>query len=201
MADSKKRSFHFLIIGDSGIGKTNLMLRFSDDNFVESQLTTIGIDYRRKTINIDDKEVSLNIWDTAGQERFKSITRSYYKNADGIILCYDITNSESFDHLYDWIMEIDSKKVGKEFEILIVGTKNDLESKRCVSHEKVRKFTETQRIDFIETSSKNMINVNEAFILLTKKLLKKNINNNLPEKNKLTNINTISKKKDKTCCQ
>jgi len=100
---SMKRDYDYLfklvLIGDSGVGKSCLLLRFADDNFTDSYISTIGVDFRFRTITIDKKTVKLQIWDTAGQERFRTITSAYYRGADGIIMVYDVTSSESFDHV------------------------------------------------------------------------------------------------------
>lgn len=98
--------FKLVLIGDSGVGKSCLLLRFADDNFTDSYISTIGVDFRFRTITIDDKIVKLQIWDTAGQERFRTITSAYYRGADGIIMVYDVTSSESFDHVEEWLSEV-----------------------------------------------------------------------------------------------
>lgn len=98
--------FKLVLIGDSGVGKSCLLLRFADDAFTESYITTIGVDFRFRTIEIDNKVVKLQIWDTAGQERFRTITSAYYRGADGIVMVYDSTDRESFAHIDDWLQEV-----------------------------------------------------------------------------------------------
>lgn len=119
-----------VIIGNSSVGKSSVLLRFSDDQFSESYLTTIGVDFRFKTLNIDGRKVKLQIWDTAGQERFRTITNAYYKGADGIVLVYDITNSASFEDIERfWLNEVESY-AEKDVELLLLGNKSDLADQR-----------------------------------------------------------------------
>merc|ERR1712083_1266763 len=123
--------FKLLLIGDSGVGKSCLLLRFADDIYTESYISTIGVDFKIRTVELDGKTIKLQIWDTAGQERFRTITSSYYRGAHGIIIVYDITDVESFNNVRQWLFEIDrfaSEHVNK----LLVGNKSDLDQKRCV---------------------------------------------------------------------
>ena len=123
--------FKLLLIGDSGVGKSCLLLRFADDTYTDSYISTIGVDFKIRTVDLDTKTIKLQIWDTAGQERFRTITSSYYRGAHGIIIVYDITDKESFDNVRQWLFEIDryaSENVCK----LLVGNKSDLGSKRAV---------------------------------------------------------------------
>lgn len=121
--------FKLVIIGNSSVGKSSLLLRFSDDQFNENYLTTIGVDFRFRTLTIDGKQIKLQIWDTAGQERFRTITSAYYKGADGIIIVYDVTNSNSFDDIEKfWISEVESY-AEKNVELLLIGNKKDLNNK------------------------------------------------------------------------
>jgi len=143
-----------LLLGNSTVGKSALMMRFSDDSFKASFISTVGIDFKMKTIVIDGKRVKIQIWDTAGQERFRTITKTYYRGAHGYILVYDITNQESFDNMKYWLGEI--KKNGNEgVPKIIVGNKCDLEEQRIVSTEEGSKFAQEKQIPFIETSAKD----------------------------------------------
>eukprot|EP01083_Nonionella_stella_P296069 1005903_1 len=154
--------FKFTIIGDSGVGKSCLMMRFADDTFNESFITTIGVDFRFRTINVDDKIVKLQIWDTAGQETFRSITRSYYRNTAGALLVYDITRRETFMHVSQWLT--DAKTHGSsDMTVMLVGNKCDLEHLRQVSTEEGQRFAQENGLLFIETSAKTSKNVEEAF--------------------------------------
>ena len=128
-----------MLIGDSGVGKSCLLLRFADDTYTESHISTIGVDFKIRTIQLEGKTIKLQIWDTAGQERFRTITSSYYRGAHGIIVVYDTTDSETFEHVKTWLHEIDryaSENVNK----LLVGNKSDLTSKRQVDTDAAKEF-------------------------------------------------------------
>jgi len=157
--------FKLLLIGDSGVGKSCLLLRFADDTYTESYISTIGVDFKIRTVELDGKTIKLQIWDTAGQERFRTITSSYYRGAHGIIIVYDITDVESFNNVRQWLFEIDrfaSENVNK----LLVGNKSDLVNKRVVTTETSKEFANSLDIPFLETSAKNATNVEEAFLTM-----------------------------------
>lgn len=155
------------MIGDSGVGKSCLLLRFADDTYTESYISTIGVDFKIRTIELEGKTVKLQIWDTAGQERFRTITSSYYRGAHGIIVVYDVTDNETFTNVKQWLQEIDryaSEGVNK----LLVGNKSDLEKK--VSFETANEFATQLSIPFLETSAKNATNVEQAFMTMAKQI-------------------------------
>merc|ERR1712051_1100361 len=127
--------FKLLLIGDSGMGKSSLLLRFADDTYAESYISTIGVDFKIRTIELDGKTIKLQIWDTAGQERFRTITSSYYRGAHGIIVVYDVTDQESFNNVKQWLHKIDGYGFSNVKKIL-VRNKSDLSGKRVVSTEK-----------------------------------------------------------------
>lgn len=157
--------FKILIIGDSGVGKSCLLLRFANDRFEHSFLTTIGVDFNIKTIEMDNKVIKMQIWDTAGQERFQTITRSYYRGSHGIIVVYDVTNADSFTNVKHWIRE--AQQYGNEnVNMLLVGNKCDLTADRFVSTEQGQAFAQSVGIDFMETSAKTSHNVDLAFIAM-----------------------------------
>ena len=158
-----------LVLGDSAVGKTSLLLKYTDDYFPTVYVSTIGVDYKTKIININDMNISLQIWDTAGQERFRSLAKSFMKDADGILFVYDITNKKSFDNIKNWIKR--TEDVNDSFQKIIVGNKNDLENKREVKKETLEKFCNTGNLKGIEMSAKLGINVNEAFNILTQLLV------------------------------
>lgn len=154
--------FKLLLIGDSGVGKSCLLLRFADDSYTESYISTIGVDFKIRTLNLDGKVVKLQIWDTAGQERFRTITSSYYRGAHGIIIVYDTTDMESFNNVKTWLSEID-KYASENVNKLLVGNKSDLVTKKVVDTQMAKEFADSLGIPFLETSAKNSTNVEEAF--------------------------------------
>jgi len=163
--------FKLVLIGDSGVGKSCLLLRFADDNFTDSYISTIGVDFRFRTVTIDKKTVKLQIWDTAGQERFRTITSAYYRGADGIIMVYDVTSAESFDHVEEWLSEVD-RYANENTQKLLVGNKADLIEDKQVSEETAQRFADKLGIPFIETSAKTATNVDAAFLTMAKELIK-----------------------------
>ena len=161
--------FKVLIIGDSSVGKSNILLRFSDNIFHDTFLPTIGVDFKIRNVKMGDQTIKLNIWDTAGQERFKTITSTYYKGAHGIILVYDITDRESFNNVNNWLAEV-KKHAGPHVVKLLVGNKCDLEQERVVTTKEGQDFADSLGISFLETSAKQRINIDEAFMTLTKQV-------------------------------
>lgn len=161
--DNKKLSnIKFLILGDSGTGKTNILQRFVDDTFNISFISTIGIDFKIKNMKFEDEEKRVYIWDTAGQERFRFITRAYYRGAMGTIIVYDITHRESFNNVEKWIKDIKSNS-SENMSIILVGNKKDLEDIREISYEEGIELSNKYGISFYETSAKNNYNIDEAF--------------------------------------
>lgn len=157
--------FKLLLIGDSGVGKSCLLLRFADDTYTESYISTIGVDFKIRTIELDGKTIKLQIWDTAGQERFRTITSSYYRGAHGIIIVYDVTDQESFNNVRQWLQEIDryaSENVNK----LLVGNKCDMTTKKVVDYTVAKQFADQLGIPSLETSAKNATNVEQAFMTM-----------------------------------
>lgn len=166
--------FKLLLIGDSGVGKTCLLFRFSDDAFNTTFISTIGIDFKIKTVEIDGKKIKLQIWDTAGQERFHTITTSYYRGAMGIMLVYDITQEKTFDNIAKWLRNID-EHASEGVERMILGNKCDMEDKRMVNKERGEGIAREHGIKFFETSAKDNINVEDAFMTLTQDILRKHL--------------------------
>jgi Ras-related protein Rab-1A len=165
--------FKILLIGDCGVGKSSIMTRFVDDSFTTTHISTIGVDFKIKTINSQGKIVKLQIWDTAGQERFKTITTSYYRGAQGIIICYDITNLESFQNVKMWIDECE-KYANPNVQIIIVANKSDCELTRQISHDQGKAFADLHSYEFFETSAKSNTHIDQIFNLMTCKI-KKNL--------------------------
>ncbi|CAG8640732.1 18435_t:CDS:2, partial [Racocetra persica] len=147
------------------VGKSCLLLRFSDDSFTPSFITTIGIDFKIRTIELDGKRIKLQIWDTAGQERFRTITTAYYRGAMGILLVYDVTDERSFNNIRNWFSNIEqhaSEGVNK----ILIGNKCDWVEKKAITKEQGQQLADEFKIKFLETSAKANINVEEAFFTL-----------------------------------
>lgn len=155
--------FKYIIIGDSGVGKSCLLLQFTDKRFESSHDLTIGVEFGARMITIDEKLVKLQVWDTAGQESFRSITRSYYRGAAGALLVYDVSRRETFDHLQSWLEDC-SENSNMNLTILLIGNKADLVDKREVSEAEGQAFAEKHGLMFLETSAKTAHNVEEAFL-------------------------------------
>ena len=164
--------FKYIIIGDSGVGKSCLLLQFTDKRFQPAYDLTIGVEFGTRMINIGHKQIKLQIWDTAGQENFRSITRSYYRGAIGALLVYDITKRETFNHLTNWLKEVNERS-NENMVIMLVGNKSDLKHKRVVSTEEGEAFAEDHGLVFLETSAKEAANVEEVFVNTAKKIYEK----------------------------
>ncbi|KAF9163083.1 GTP-binding protein [Actinomortierella ambigua] len=178
MSTQKSASYDYLIklllIGDSGVGKSCLLLRFSDDSFTPSFITTIGIDFKIRTIELDGKRIKLQIWDTAGQERFRTITTAYYRGAMGILMIYDVTDERSFSNIRNWFSNIEqhaSEGVNK----ILIGNKCDMAERKLISKEQGQALADEFGIKFLETSAKSNINVEEAFFSLARDIKKRMI--------------------------
>ena len=173
--------FKIVIIGDSGVGKSCMLLRFADNEFTDSYISTIGVDFKIKTLNVEGTNVKLQIWDTAGQDRFRTITSSYYRHAQGIIIAYDITDRQSFSNVQKWLEEI-TRYATEDVAKLIVGNKCDLESERVVKFEDGKQMANSFDIPFIETSAKSSTNVINAFMEMAT-TIKKHLGINTTNKN------------------
>jgi Ras-related protein Rab-1A len=171
--------FKIVIVGDSGSGKSCLLLRFTDNNYSDVYISTIGVDFKFRTIKLNGKTIKLQIWDTAGQERFRNITSSFYRGAHGIVLVYDVTNQQSFDNLPTWLDDIarhhgyGSSSAGlKQPCIILVGNKTD-SPKKVISYEAAQRFADKHHLLYIDTSAKSSANVETAFINLVADILQK----------------------------
>ena len=163
--------YKVLLLGDSTVGKTCFLLRYCDKTFQEAHLSTIGLDYRLKTMTLQNgKNIKLQIWDTAGQDRFRAITKNYYKGANGIILIYDITNLQSYENVKNWIAQI-REQANPNVVIYLAGNKIDVvEELRMVKTEDGQKIADEFNLPFYETSAKSGINVNKIFDDLVEKV-------------------------------
>ena len=162
--------FKFIIVGDSSVGKSCLLLQFTDKRFKATHDLTIGVEFGSRTVSAKDQFIKLQIWDTAGQESFRSITRSYYRGSIGALLVYDITRRDSFDNLVRWLEEMRENAYSK-MQIILVGNKVDLEAEREVSFEEGQAFARKHQLMFFETSAKTALNVEAAFMATTQRIL------------------------------
>lgn len=151
-----------LLVGDSGVGKSCLLLRFVEDKFNPSFITTIGIDFKIRTIESKGKKIKLQVWDTAGQERFRTITTAYYRGAMGIVLIYDVTDSRTFDNVENWFQTV-TQHANEDAQIFLVGNKSDDEESRQVSKEQGQELASKLNIPFLEASAKTNDNVESIF--------------------------------------
>ena len=192
--NSSDSVYKILLLGDSTVGKTCFLMRYTDNTFQEIHMSTIGLDYKLKNVQLDDgKMVKIQIWDTAGQDRFRSITKNYYKGAHGIILIYDITNKKSFENVRTWINQI-KEEVSEKVSIILVGNKIDDEEHRVVATEDGEKIAKELGLMFFECSAKSGVNIDSTF----NELVKKTVENY----SKVSKGETLKNKKGgkKICC-
>ena len=162
--------FKILLLGDSEVGKSCFLMRYSENVFVENYITTIGLDYKLKYVKLDSgKTVKVQLWDTAGQDKYRTIAKNYFKGSHGILLLYDITKQSSYDNIREWIHDI-KEEVSEKAIIFLIGNKIDMTDKRKISKEKGEELAEEYKIPFFEASAKTGENVDEVFKALYKKI-------------------------------
>ena len=190
--------FKILVVGDSGVGKSCIMVRFTDDAFNESFISTIGIDFKVRTIEVNGVTIKLQIWDTAGQERFHTITAHYFRGAMGIMLVYDVCDNSSFNNIKKWMRSI-LKDEGFKGQIMILGNKCDREDGRMVAKRRGEVVAKAYGVSFLETSAKENINIEESFIAISRIILDKMQDNKTETE---TNIPTadVNKSLRQKCC-
>ncbi|KAM9992349.1 hypothetical protein ACTFIY_009790 [Dictyostelium cf. discoideum] len=159
--------FKFIFVGDSGVGKSSILLRFTEDTFTETYISTIGVDFKIKTVYIEGKAIKLQIWDTAGQERFRVHNNSQYRGCHAVMVVYDVTDQRSFENVAKWIQEIERYARDNVIK-MVIGNKNDLVSQKVVDPFLAQEFADSLDITFKETSAKQAINIEDAFISLVK---------------------------------
>eukprot|EP01101_Sappina_pedata_P012866 TRINITY_DN9216_c0_g1_i1.p1 TRINITY_DN9216_c0_g1~~TRINITY_DN9216_c0_g1_i1.p1 ORF type:complete len:216 (-),score=46.10 TRINITY_DN9216_c0_g1_i1:25-633(-) len=199
MMDEHDHVFKILLVGDAGVGKTSLLLRFIDDSYTEAFISTVGSEYLTKNITYEGMSIQLQIWDTAGAERFRTITSSYYRAAHGIILVYDVTNEKTFQSMRHWLNEA-QRYAYESVSKILVGNKCD--EPKVVNEATVKEFADSATLPFIETSAKTAQNVEEAFRMLLEEIGKLQF-----AKVQNTPVSTVSEKseerkkyaKDKKC--
>ena len=194
-----KKIYKILLLGDSSVGKTCFLLRYTDNTFQEIYMSTIGLDYRLKTVKLpNEKKIRAQIWDTAGQDRFRAITKNYYKGSNGIILIYDVTDKKSFEGVKNWIEQI-RDEVTQEVLIYLVGNKIDKKEERKISKEEGKKLADSFGVQFYESSAKTGENIDLIFYNLLKDIDNLySANEEVPVRGK--KISKISKKKLKEKC-
>eukprot|EP00756_Hemistasia_phaeocysticola_P055018 Hpha_TRINITY_DN30933_c0_g1::TRINITY_DN30933_c0_g1_i1::g.112233::m.112233/K07905/RAB11B; Ras-related protein Rab-11B len=167
MAGEYSILFKVVLIGDSGVGKSNLMMRYAANEFDFEQKSTVGVEFMTKSMKVGQKDVKVQIWDTAGQERFKAISRSIYKGSEGVMLVYDITSQKTFASIGTWLEEV-RQHVKYDGAIILVGNKSDLTDQREVASSDAEKYAQENGLAFMETSALDNINVDKAFEWLVK---------------------------------
>lgn len=196
-------SIKTIIVGDSSVGKSNILTKFVDDEFNVNNTTTVGVDYKVVRVDHGQKTVKLLLWDTAGQERFNAIVKTFYKDAQVVILVFDLTNRASFDNIEFWLNQVKCEKIDDLIYIL-VGNKVDIESKRVISKEEViKKTTDLKFNEYFESSAKNNICIEEIFLNAVK--LYSNMKNitdekNLPKRKKSVSFNLKNEKTNLFSC-
>lgn len=166
--------YKIIIIGDPGVGKSSFMLRFTDNKFDERYVSTIGVDFKNKLIEVDDKIITLQLWDTAGQDRFKSITTSYYRGADSVLIMFDLTDRTSFKNVTQWMDEVGRYRTHSVY-IILAGSKCDL-TDRVVTKDEAEQLAAKYNILYFETSAKKYINVNTVFEEIAQELVNREYN-------------------------
>ncbi|XP_048732851.1 ras-related protein Rab-13-like [Ostrea edulis] len=186
-----------LLIGETGVGKTCVLCRYASEEFIDSHITTIGIDFKMKTISVSGKTAKVQIWDTAGQERFESITKQFYRRAQGVILVYDITSRTSFEAVPKWLDFV--RQFGREdVSILLMGNKKDKDEKRQVLESEGKKFATENNLLFYETSAKDSVNLEKAFYSLCEDVIIKEKEKSLSETKNNNGIVTVQSEEGTT---
>ena len=188
-----------MVIGETRVGKTALIKKYTKNVFGGAYLTTVGIDFQEKIINVEEKSVKLQIWDTAGQERFRNIAKSYFHTSDGFLLVYDISCKDSFEKLNFWYEQI-KLNAPENTKCVVAGNKCDLEEKRQVNKNEGENFAKTYNINFYETSAKDGINVDEVFQTLANEIMKDIKKNGSKNKRSSQVLKKNTKSKKKSCC-
>ena len=165
--------YKIMVLGESKVDKTQLIKRYTKDQFGGVYLTTVGMDFQDKIIEIEDKRIRLQIWDTAGQERFRNVTKSYFQSSQGLVLVYDITDRESFEKLNFWVDNI-KNNAPENAKFILVGNKCDLANERKVSYEEGENYAKNLNIKFFEASARDGTNVNELFFYLANEIYQDN---------------------------
>ena len=199
-----------LLIGDSYVGKTSLLLQYIERECPENHMATIGVEFRDKIIQIDNKKVKLQVWDTSGQERYRSITKNFYRNADGVMFVCDVTKEKTFDNIKNWLIDSEQNANNSNFKKILVGNKIDLKEERAIDTQQLQNFANKKEMNFYETSAKDGTNVDKIFTELAKLILEDKSDQQIKEEfsHKNRSLSVYSKeseesnnpKKKKGCC-
>jgi small GTP-binding protein len=190
-------SYKFVMIGESNVGKTCLILRYADDSFTDTFLTTVGVDFKAVKREIDGKTVQLQVWDTAGQEQFRTITRSYFRGAHGILLTFDITNRPTFDHTHIWMDSI-KESASAGVDIILVGNKLDRAAHRTITEGEAKALADQFGIQYFEVSAKTGENVEYMFEALARAVIARLATEPAPKARRI--VLAEETHDDKSCC-
>ena len=205
---SQELNIKLILIGDSNVGKSTLLLNYTENQFSEEISATIGLENKVKTINIRGLQTKLQIWDTAGQEKYHSLTKGFFRNTDGILLVFDLTNKDSFNNIKTWINEVENNSDNKTKKLL-VGNKIDMKDNIVVSKNDIDDLCKKKKIKYIEVSGKENINVSKAFETIVNLIIDKKSNDELIADYgisdqimsfSISNINDFTGEKKKKCC-
>ncbi len=189
-----------MLLGDSNVGKTSILKRYCKNQFSESYISSVGIDFETKYIKVDEKTINLQIWDTAGQERYKVISKNYYNKSDGFIIVYDITNKSSFDSIVNWVEDI-KELASNDNKNIILGNKCDLESERKINKEEGDNLAKKYNCQFFEVSAQNGKNIDKSFLCLVQSILK-DVNNSYSSRrgSQIDKQSYSANNKKRKCC-
>ena len=199
-----------LLIGDTYVGKTSLLLQYIDRECPENHMATIGVEFKDKIVQINKKNVKLQVWDTSGQERYRSITKNFYRNADGVMFICDVTKESTFENIKNWLIDSEQNSNNSNFKKILVGNKIDLQKERVIDKEKLENFANKKGMNFYEASAKEGTNVDLIFTELAKLILEDKSDQQIKEEfcHKNRSLSVYSKeseesnnpRKKKGCC-
>ena len=187
-----------MVLGDSSVGKSSILTKYCKNQFLSKYITTIGIDFQIKYLNINNKRIKVQIWDTAGQERYRVVTKNYFNSSNGFVIIYDITNRVSFNNINNWMEQIESL-VGKDVKCILFGNKNDLDNKRDVQIEEGEELAKKYNCPFFETSAKEGNNIEEGFKEIVMEIIKDNKNSKVKRNNSII-LKSKKVKQKSNCC-
>lgn len=189
--------YKLVLIGDSGVGKSSIIMQYVDGIYDDIFISTIGVDFKTHTVHTNDKITKIQIWDTAGQDRFRSITNSYYRGANCIIIVFDVTDINTFHNVNKWLIDI--KKYNNTNHIYLIGNKSDMEKNREVEYDVAMRYATKNDMLYFETSAKKNVNLNDTFIKIVQKLIESNNSSNYSVNDKQIILNS-SPKNTNYCC-